>query len=313
MYLEDDALDLFAWINKERTLVYWEELVKALQENYELVEFHNPDEHLCGIRVFLNGLKEELRAGVCIHKPRTVYKAMSLALEFETKLGSGRGTRESNWSNLNRPPPAASSFPFRSTLVAGVQHVPTTANVNSDAADEQLVKHGEGEELEIDFAEILLHAILGKASGTTMELKGSLMGSPVLVLVDSGLTHNFVTSSLVASMNIPIEKIVPFGVQIRLAMGKSYDIIKFVVRYQYSYRMESAVGFKEFQHYLKSASFQAISKLNVTKSMVTPDLTKKNAFQWSKQADLTFDQLKTALTIVPVLGLPNFGHPFTVV
>ncbi|KAM3199053.1 hypothetical protein P3L10_034205 [Capsicum annuum] len=30
MYLDGDPLDLFAWINSERTLLYWEDLVKAL-------------------------------------------------------------------------------------------------------------------------------------------------------------------------------------------------------------------------------------------------------------------------------------------
>lgn len=28
MYLEGDALDLFTWINAERIILYWEELVK---------------------------------------------------------------------------------------------------------------------------------------------------------------------------------------------------------------------------------------------------------------------------------------------
>lgn len=50
MYLEGDALDLFAWINTERTLLQWEELTKMLQEHYGPAEFLNPDEHLCGIK-----------------------------------------------------------------------------------------------------------------------------------------------------------------------------------------------------------------------------------------------------------------------
>lgn len=50
MYLEGDALDLFAWINSDCTILYWEELVKALNENYGLTKFQNPDEFLCGIR-----------------------------------------------------------------------------------------------------------------------------------------------------------------------------------------------------------------------------------------------------------------------
>ncbi|KAF7800969.1 retrotransposon gag domain, Retroviral aspartyl protease [Senna tora] len=115
MYLEGDALDLFAWINAERTILYWEELVRALQEQYGPAEFQNPDEYLSAIKqigtvqeyrqefakraarvknwpehcllgIFLNDLKDELKADVRIHKPRSVYKAISLALEYEGKL-----------------------------------------------------------------------------------------------------------------------------------------------------------------------------------------------------------------------------------
>lgn len=50
MYLEGEALDLFAWINLERFILYWGELVKALQENFGPAEFQNPDEHLCGVK-----------------------------------------------------------------------------------------------------------------------------------------------------------------------------------------------------------------------------------------------------------------------
>ncbi|KAH0661065.1 hypothetical protein KY290_027036 [Solanum tuberosum] len=159
MYLEGDALDLFSWINRERTLLYWEELVKALQENYGPAEFQNPNEHLCSIRqtgsiqeyrkefaksssrvtkwpdhsllgVFMNGLKEELKSDVRIHKPRTVYKAMSLAMEFEQKVSSNRG-HKSQWSNLSRSNTiqtgSARDVPYQSV---GNQHVSRT-NPNS--------------------------------------------------------------------------------------------------------------------------------------------------------------------------------------
>ena len=45
MHLEGEALDLFAELNMERTILYWEELVKALQESFGPVEFQNPHEH----------------------------------------------------------------------------------------------------------------------------------------------------------------------------------------------------------------------------------------------------------------------------
>lgn len=39
MYLEGDALDHLSWINRKQTLLYWEKLVKALQENYGMQSF----------------------------------------------------------------------------------------------------------------------------------------------------------------------------------------------------------------------------------------------------------------------------------
>ncbi|KAH0737643.1 hypothetical protein KY290_036348 [Solanum tuberosum] len=50
MYPEVDTLDLFSWINRERTLLYWKEIVKASQENYGPAEFQNLGEHLCSIQ-----------------------------------------------------------------------------------------------------------------------------------------------------------------------------------------------------------------------------------------------------------------------
>ena len=98
MSVEGDVLDLFAWINSERTMYYWDKLVKVMHENHGLAEFLNPSEHLRGIQqtglvfeyrqefaeratrvqslceqcllgVFLSRLKEYLHVGIWIHKP----------------------------------------------------------------------------------------------------------------------------------------------------------------------------------------------------------------------------------------------------
>nr|GEV31078.1 hypothetical protein [Tanacetum cinerariifolium] len=42
------------------------------------------------------------------------------------------------------------------------------------------------------------------------------------------------------------------------------------------------------------------------------DLTKKNGFLWTEEAQSAFEKLKLALTIVPGLRLPDFYEPFTV-
>ncbi|GKF56475.1 hypothetical protein Tco_0166815, partial [Tanacetum coccineum] len=93
MYLEGDALELFTWINAEHNHLYWEELVKILHENYGPTEFQNPDEHLCNIK---------LKVDVRIHKPRNVFKAVSLELDFKAKSRSTSNLRTSDSFNYNK-------------------------------------------------------------------------------------------------------------------------------------------------------------------------------------------------------------------
>lgn len=40
------------------------------------------------------------------------------------------------------------------------------------------------------------------------------------------------------------------------------------------------------------------------------DLLKKEAFQWSSQAQSTFDNLEQAMSIAHVIALPNFDEDF---
>lgn len=132
MSLEGNALDLFSWISSQHTILYWDEFVKLLQEHNGSPEYQNPDEFLCNIRqtgsvqeywqewakrvariahwpehcllgVFLNGLKEELKADVRIHKPRSMFRASSLAMEYEGKAASARGPRVNPTQQSSRP------------------------------------------------------------------------------------------------------------------------------------------------------------------------------------------------------------------
>ena len=42
------------------------------------------------------------------------------------------------------------------------------------------------------------------------------------------------------------------------------------------------------------------------------DLLKKDAFKWSEEAQLSFEDLKNALCVALVLACPDFTNPFTV-
>ncbi|KAF7812228.1 retrotransposon gag domain, Retroviral aspartyl protease [Senna tora] len=79
----------------------------------------NWPEH-CLLGVFLSGLKDELVADVRIQKPRTVYKALSLALEYEAKIGPTKPNKEIHF-NAPRRIPNFSSCPnkFQTQLASG--------------------------------------------------------------------------------------------------------------------------------------------------------------------------------------------------
>lgn len=65
-----------------------------------------------------------------------------------------------------------------------------------------------------DLAEISFNAILGKSAGTTMKLQGTICNREVLILVDSGSTHNFVAENIVKELKLPVQFVPSFGVQI---------------------------------------------------------------------------------------------------
>ncbi|GKB78344.1 retrotransposon gag domain, retroviral aspartyl protease [Tanacetum coccineum] len=280
MHLEGDALDFYSWASTNQTMEYWEDLVRALQKIFGPTEFQNPDEYLCSLKqtgtvqeyrqefakrssrvsnwpehcllgVFLNGLKEELKADVRIQKPRTVYKAVSIALEFESKISHTRSGRGSTWTT-----PSKSTQPESKVST----YTPTSSNINSKPplqisdADRQSrylrgecyrcgEKYGPGHRCktgtlkvleveeepdeqptdEIDYiagdandvAEISLHAILGKAHPRTMKVQGMLQSTTdVIILVDGGSTHNFISDVLVRDLKLNTQLVAPFGVQI---------------------------------------------------------------------------------------------------
>ncbi|KAD4585120.1 hypothetical protein E3N88_22721 [Mikania micrantha] len=203
MYLEGDALDLYSWLSNDQPITFWEELVQAFTKNFGPAEYQNPDEFLCGIKqmgtvqeyrqefakrssrvsnwsdhcllgVFLNGLKDELKSDVRIHKPRTVSNAMSLALECDDKYGPGHRCK------------------------TGTLKVLEAEEETEEPLATELPPHADQEET----AEISLHTILGKPHPTTMKVTGKLHSTEVLILIDGGSTHNFISDVLVSELKL---------------------------------------------------------------------------------------------------------------
>nr|GEX28182.1 retrotransposon Gag domain, retroviral aspartyl protease [Tanacetum cinerariifolium] len=187
--------------DEEKTVIFWEELVQAFTRSFGLAEFQNPVEFLCSIN----------QTDVRIHKPRTVYSAMSLALEFESKLATHRPEKNASWtlnSKSFQPDPKPTTFtPIpTSTQPKYTPRIPDTEKQNRFIKGEcfrcddtyepgHLCKTGTLKVLEAnedveeplttdltnlesdpeETAEISLHAILRKPHPTTMKVHNVLV------------------------------------------------------------------------------------------------------------------------------------------
>lgn len=73
---------------------------------------------------------------------------------------------------------------------------------------------GDGVELEEVTLEISLNSVVGLSGPKTMKMLGTLGGNEVVVMVDSGATHNFISLKTVKRLDIPISSTRGFGVSL---------------------------------------------------------------------------------------------------
>lgn len=67
-------------------------------------------------------------------------------------------------------------------------------------------------EPEETLATLSLNSLVGISSTYTMKLAGQIAGRPVTVLIDSGATHNFISTEVVAAVGMSITATTCYGV-----------------------------------------------------------------------------------------------------
>uniref|UniRef100_A0A1S3XZ44 Retrovirus-related Pol polyprotein from transposon TNT 1-94 n=1 Tax=Nicotiana tabacum TaxID=4097 RepID=A0A1S3XZ44_TOBAC len=103
--------DLRGWILKaEKYFQYYQTYEECKVDMASMQEFAKRAAHVqnwpehCLLGVFLSGLKEDLYVDVRINKTRSVYKTVSLALEYEGKQGPNRSSKAPTLPSVSRPP-----------------------------------------------------------------------------------------------------------------------------------------------------------------------------------------------------------------
>ncbi|GJZ59741.1 retrotransposon gag domain, retroviral aspartyl protease [Tanacetum coccineum] len=190
MYIEGDALDLFAWISADHNHLYWEELRKSRPTS-------NPRTS--------NSFND--------NKPSSYSTSSHDPSKLSATYPNASSSAQSqNWES-ERQNLRDKGLYFRCKEKFALGHrcklatflLLEISNDNEQLEDREVeVNENEYEEgiNQQDMAEISFHAILRKTSGTTMKVEGTLEGRKVLTLVDSGSTHNFISALLMKQLGL---------------------------------------------------------------------------------------------------------------
>ncbi|KAA0040679.1 Ty3/gypsy retrotransposon protein [Cucumis melo var. makuwa] len=94
--------------------------------------------------------------------------------------------------------------------------------VKNDNEELEIVEETEAESTELRVAEVQPHttacvelsinSVVGLNDPGRMKVRGSLQGKEVVILIDCGATHNFVSEKLVTSLQLPIKETTHYGV-----------------------------------------------------------------------------------------------------
>ncbi|CAH9146476.1 unnamed protein product [Cuscuta epithymum] len=225
--------------------------VAAYQEAFEQLSHQIddlPESFLIGS--FLGGLRDEIRLDVKTLKPRTLDAAFGLARLVEEKSQvacrgsfSTRTTppKQPITAGILGPPPVAR--PELSKPNSTIKRLPWEEmqrrrslglcfSCNEQFAPGHRCKHPQLMLLEIGESnkdptedasdsqdgntplEISLHALTGWTAYRTLRLKAEVGGREIVVLIDSGSTHNFIRDKLAESMRLPFSPMPTLNVKI---------------------------------------------------------------------------------------------------
>ncbi|KAG8369122.1 hypothetical protein BUALT_Bualt15G0118400 [Buddleja alternifolia] len=191
------------------------------------------------------------------------------------------------------------------------------------------------EELLSEDMTISINAISGNSDLNTLRIKGLVKNSSIQILIDSGSTHCFLDENVAINLGCHVEFTNPMLISV--ADGNKIVSRTFCpdftweiqgTKFTYPMRIIKLGGCDVVlgggwlrQHSPVEFDYHKM-KLTICKNgkrLIMKAITESaelhllsDGFNWSDEATLAFNALKTAMTTTPVLALPNFSFPFIV-
>ncbi|TXG66291.1 hypothetical protein EZV62_007566 [Acer yangbiense] len=225
-YLEGDALLWFQTLEHEIIYVTWEDFRPGILSRFGPTQFEDPFSQLIRLKqtsavieyqtrfervlakvgnlaqdkkvsCFVTGLRDSIRIDVQAHCPSTLTMVIGLAKLYEAR---DQAQKKPNHPGHN----CAKLFRIEAYWEEGDNDVEMEIEEEVDSDPKNS-----------------LHAMAGGHTSETMRLFGSIMGQSVMILVDSGSTHNFISSQ--AARRLQLQPNNKGGMRVLVASGERLE------------------------------------------------------------------------------------------
>ncbi|XP_035546606.1 uncharacterized protein LOC118348648 [Juglans regia] len=170
------------------------------------------------VGTFMGGLKMDISDGIRMFKPQTLKEAISLARMKDDQLARQRRfVRPAPTTRAplalpptNRAAPPGPTAPGPRILM--LENCEDNSNLLGD--DGNVEQPTEETHEEPPEPEITLHALAGWTAPKTMRVAAKIGSHNIVVLIDSGSTHNFISERLANGLRLPVAPTETFNVRI---------------------------------------------------------------------------------------------------